>query len=147
MYVAAAGMNAGIIYASTNSGSTWSQLASAPAFNYKSIACDSTGQYVTAVVYPGQVYRSSNYGATWTAQNIVFKTTNDFGTFYLPGYLWDDDITTLTAGAIAGIVIGVIAFCGCIAAIIGILFFGLCAACQKQSILKEATAEVEMDKA
>jgi photosystem II stability/assembly factor-like uncharacterized protein len=146
MYIVATGQNAGVIYASTNSGSTWSQLASAPLFSYKSIACDSTGQYVTAVVYPGQVYRSSNYGATWTAQNIVFKTTNDFGSFVFPDAANDDDSSdSLSGGAIAGIVIAVIIFCGVVAGLIGYFYFGLCASNKDE--LRQPLSEVQFGKA
>ncbi len=135
-----------LVYASITSGSTWYKLTSAPVWNYKAIASDSTGQYLTLVAFSGPVLKSSDYGTTWTTQNIVFSTTNDFGIF---GWFWDDDIVeTLATGAIVGIVIGSCAFCCCIALLIGFCFFGLC---QKKSILQEEEkasqpVEIQMDK-
>ena len=35
--------------------------------NYHGISISSTGQYQTAVRYPGQIYRSINYGVNWAA--------------------------------------------------------------------------------
>lgn len=134
MYVASSEENAGVIYISTNDGSSWTLLANAPKLSYKSITCSLTGQNVTAVATSGPVIVSTNYGATWVRQNIQFSLTNDFGTLNNDDDD-DDNSTVLSDGAIAGIVIGVIAFCLCFVALVGYFFFGLC---QKKSILNES---------
>jgi|688.fasta_scaffold75736_4 hypothetical protein len=48
----------------TNNTQIWIQT-SAPSENWSSIASDSTGQYLAAVVNGGGIYTSSNYGQTW----------------------------------------------------------------------------------
>jgi hypothetical protein len=47
---------------------TWTQT-SAPNANWRSIACDSTGQYILSCVNGGGVYSSWDYGATWQLQD------------------------------------------------------------------------------
>jgi hypothetical protein len=148
MYIVSSGLNNGLILQSTSQGVSWNQLINAPKLNYKSIACDSTGQYVTATVFSGQIYSSSDYGVTWTAQNVAFKMYNDFGTYTT--WTFDNvdlNIPSLSAGAIAGIVLGVLAFVCCVAALIGVFCCGLCKACQKQDRLLKAPGIEFSDKA
>ena len=49
----------------TGFASTWTKTSAITA-NWQGISLSSTGQYQTAVVNGGFVYRSTNYGATWT---------------------------------------------------------------------------------
>ena len=90
----------GYIYNSTEYGKTWSRMAGSPLATWAQLACDSTGQYLTATVYDGQVYTSSNSGVTWAAQNIAVDTSNSN-----PSSSSSSD-SSLSGGAIAGIVIG-----------------------------------------
>ena len=47
-------------------GATWTTLTSISSYNLSGVACDSTGQYVVVSAFQDGVYRSSDYGVTWT---------------------------------------------------------------------------------
>jgi hypothetical protein len=61
------GYSEGLLFRSTNYGVTW-QSASAFGYWYK-VAISDDGQYMLAVEYYGRAYKSSDYGANWTAIN------------------------------------------------------------------------------
>lgn len=113
---------AGLIYVSYNYGKSWNNTGS-PSREWGRIACDSTGQYVTATVYQGQVYTSGDFGETWAAQNITVTPT-------VISYN-DDDATSdsLSGGAIAGIVVGSVALLVVIGLAIAVLVFGVTLPC------------------
>ena len=48
----------------SNYGNNW--IKSDTSIVFKNIAISSNGQYQTAVIYTGQIYRSINYGVNWT---------------------------------------------------------------------------------
>jgi len=75
-YVYATGVdtntNAQVLYKSSDHGSTWSHLTSLqinPLTTLNSIACDSTGQNVVIAAGYDGIYRSTNYGASWSVIN------------------------------------------------------------------------------
>ncbi len=113
MYVVS---STGLLYKSTNAGVSWSHIPSTTMWSYRAVASDSTGQYLTLVAMSGPVLKSSDYGSTWTTQNIIFSTTNDFGK-----YQYESASNYLSAGAVAGIVIAVLCGCGCIVGLIAYL--------------------------
>ena len=65
--VATAG--ADYIYTSTNSGATWTKRISAGFGSWQSVASDSTGANLAAVMLIS-IHTSTDYGATWTAQSV-----------------------------------------------------------------------------
>lgn len=68
------GYTEGLLFRSTNYGATW-QPASAFGYWYK-VAISDNGQYMLALEYYGRAYKSSDYGANWTAiNNFPFPTT------------------------------------------------------------------------
>ncbi len=142
--ISSGGIQNGSVYASTNYGSTWKQTYYGRPKTYTSIACDSTGQYVTIVAYSGQIFMSPNFGYSLIDQDTIFKSSNDFGSIYFPygNNNGNNNSNSLSGGAIAGIVIGVVALVCIIAGLIGYFYFGFC---QKQSILKQANVEIEME--
>jgi photosystem II stability/assembly factor-like uncharacterized protein len=91
---------------STNGGTTWNVSTASPTVTWSSVSCDSTGQYLTGTVMNGEVYVSSDYGMTWTSAGIVFTQTMHP---YNPD---SSSSSSLSDGAIAGIVIAAIVFCG-----------------------------------
>lgn len=50
-------------------GSEWVQTLEMTAYQWTSIASDSTGKYLAAVYFEGGIYTSSDYGITWMNQN------------------------------------------------------------------------------
>jgi photosystem II stability/assembly factor-like uncharacterized protein len=102
------------IFKSTNSGVTWTQLASttSPTFDYCSkILCDASGNvYVTT---RSGIHRSTNQGTTWTAITPSGLSTSRFsdmelsstgrlhvsaGVFSTSGYRYTDNPSTVAAG-------------------------------------------------
>jgi hypothetical protein len=61
----AAAMYNGLIYTSTNSGTTW-LTNNAPTEYWKSLASSADGTKLAAVAYNDQIYTSTNSGLTWT---------------------------------------------------------------------------------
>ena len=62
-----------VMYKTSNSGSSWSKVStfvSEPANNaLLSVSCNSTGQYVVVTAGLDGIYRSSDYGSTWSLIN------------------------------------------------------------------------------
>ncbi len=54
------------IYLSSDGGSTFSAANGLPSAAWGVVASSQTGQYLAAGAHPGNLYTSSNYGATWT---------------------------------------------------------------------------------
>jgi len=56
----------GLIYRSTDYGSSWALATTQPTFqSWQSVSISANGQYQTAVVFAGYIYRSADYGSTW----------------------------------------------------------------------------------
>jgi photosystem II stability/assembly factor-like uncharacterized protein len=60
----------GQIYASINSGLTWSALASGSR-DWSNICCSSDGVFVYATVNPGYIYKSTDIGVTWSQVTVA----------------------------------------------------------------------------
>jgi hypothetical protein len=122
LYVADGGgtgsvFSAGYIYISYNYGQTWNMTGS-PSKEWARLACDSTGQYVTATVDEGQVYTSSDFGVSWVAQNLTVTGT------VISDFSFDDDFgANLSGGAIAGIVIASVAVASMIGLVVAVFVF------------------------
>ena len=62
-----------VMYKTSNSGSSWSKVptfVSDPANNAMvSVSCNSTGQYVVVTAGTDGIYRSADYGSTWSLVN------------------------------------------------------------------------------
>ena len=56
----------GLIYTSTNSGSTWTPT-SAPSSMWEAIASSADGSHLAAVIYGGGIYTSTDGGVNWAA--------------------------------------------------------------------------------
>lgn len=65
MTIQAAVVKGGLIWLSTNSGSTWT-ASTAPTANWSSICCSGDGSKLAAVVNNGNIYTSADSGANWT---------------------------------------------------------------------------------
>ena len=73
--------SSGSIYKSADAGATWSTTSAPTATNWFSMCCDAYGQNVFAIVTNGSgassgVYKSSNYGSTWTQINSTARVWN-----------------------------------------------------------------------
>ena len=66
----AAAVNGGLIYLSTNSGTTWFN-PDVPSTNWSALAMSADGSELTAVVSGGLIYSSTNFGTTWVADNVT----------------------------------------------------------------------------
>jgi len=72
----------GYLYTSNNYGATWSQNASiSTTQTWKSVSVSANGQYQTAVNYGAtgtvnNIYRSKDYGVTWSSSIISYNTTS-----------------------------------------------------------------------
>ena len=72
----------GYLYTSDNYGATWSQNASiSTTQTWKSVSVSANGKYQTAVNYGGagivnNIYRSKDYGVTWTSSIISYNTVS-----------------------------------------------------------------------
>jgi hypothetical protein len=115
----------GYIYNSTDYGKTWQQTP-APLQRWGQIACDSSGQYITATVFAGQVYTSSDYGVAWVPQNISVANSG-------PSSSSD---SSLSGGAIAGIVIGTLIGVALIGVAVAVFVFGWTLPCWSTSSTK-----------
>jgi hypothetical protein len=62
--------SSGYILKSSDSGTTWTFLTGAGSRDWQDIAVSSDGTYVTAVPYDGQIYRSTDGGGFWYAEDI-----------------------------------------------------------------------------
>ena len=62
-------INGGFIYTSTDSGVTWSARMGDSSRSWYVVASSSNGAKLVATVNGGQIYTSTNYGATWTARD------------------------------------------------------------------------------
>jgi hypothetical protein len=60
-------MNGNVTISPDTIANIWTYALSNATRNWRSIALSSDGQYQTAVVNGGQIYRSIDYGVTWTA--------------------------------------------------------------------------------
>jgi len=61
-----------VMYISTDYGSSWNlvtSFTSNPYFEMNIVSCDSTGQYVVVTAGTDGIYRSANYGSTWSRIN------------------------------------------------------------------------------
>ena len=123
MYVVS---STGLFYSSSDTGTSWTHLANTPIWSYRSVASDSTGQYLTLVAMSGPVLKSSDYGSTWTTQNIVFSTTNDFGTYVYWYWLKKNGSVHISTAALIGILIAILCGCGCIVGLITLVILKLC---------------------
>jgi hypothetical protein len=65
----AAAVNGGLIYISTNSGTTWF-ATSAPSTNWSALVMSADGSQLTAAVNGGLIYSSTDSGASWVAANV-----------------------------------------------------------------------------
>ena len=59
---------AGDLYASSDSGATWTKLTAAGSRKWSSLASSSDGSKLVAAVAGGKIYTSADSGATWTAR-------------------------------------------------------------------------------
>ena len=91
----------GVIYLSSDYGSTWT-LSSAPTLTWYAACSSSSGQYLYAAAYDDGIYYSSDYGAEWLKSNApakgwrnlaceetgsyVFGTAGDEGIYYSSNY-------------------------------------------------------------
>lgn len=67
----------GQAYISTDSGLKWSAVPDLPTASWSFTTCSSTGQYMTAAIYGGEIYYSTNYGLNWVKSNAI--SDNWFG--------------------------------------------------------------------
>jgi hypothetical protein len=105
----------GFIYFSNDHGKTWQQTGS-PQESWAQLACDSSGQNVTATVFTGYVYTSSDYGATWIPHDITLISPS-------PNVPSTSNSSSLLGGAIAGIVIGTFAGVALIGVVVAVYVF------------------------
>jgi len=75
------GWDYGVIRTSTDYGNSWSDLPSFSPYEVRSISCDWSGRYVVAAVGLDGIYRSTDYGATWTKTNAPSDTVNEDNTY------------------------------------------------------------------
>jgi len=72
----AAIVNYGLLYSSTDFGSSWNSLPnSLPLYtymNWTSITSSITGQYIYASTIIGEIYKSENYGQTWNKSVVTY---------------------------------------------------------------------------
>ncbi len=115
---------AGPIYMSVDYGATF-KLTGSPLAEWSKLACDSTGQFVTATASAGQLYITSNGGMTWIPQNITVVSPyfNDDTSSS------SDSSNSLSDGAIAGIVIASIIGIALIVALPTLFWLGLLPCC------------------
>ena len=66
------GGSSGSIYASSDSGATWRQLAGAPAGSWAAIASSADGSQLAAAVYGGKIYVSSQSSTTTGPTGYLF---------------------------------------------------------------------------
>lgn len=77
------GYSEGTLFRSTNYGVTW-QLVGQLGY-WSKVAISDNGQYMLAVEYYGRAYKSSDYGANWTAiNNFPFPTSQPCPPTILP---------------------------------------------------------------
>ncbi len=114
---------AGNIYMSTDFGATF-QVTGSPLAEWSQLACDSTGQYVTATADAGQVYTTSNSGMTWIPQNITVVSP-----LVSPTSDSSSSSDSLSGGAVAGIVIGTLVGVSLIGVAVAVFVFGVALPC------------------
>lgn len=67
------------VYRSTNYGATFTELSNSPDYQQTGInciTCDSTGQYLYAGAYDGNIYVSSNAGVDWATRTMPDFVSN-----------------------------------------------------------------------
>lgn len=62
--------NIGVIYTSTNSGTTWTSN-NAPNATWNCVASSADGTHLAATVYLGGIYTSTNAGGNWTQSSAI----------------------------------------------------------------------------
>ena len=81
----------GCIYASTDSGVTWSSatsgLGTCSTQLWRGITSDSTGQYVVAGLDNGHIFTSNDYGVTWTSRTPTALAWSNIATSSSGQYL------------------------------------------------------------
>lgn len=80
-YVVASGNSSesSSIYTSSDYGANFIAIGAIAVGKYvQELACDSTGQYVVAAMGNGGIYRSTNYGATWTQTNADITNNQSY---------------------------------------------------------------------
>jgi len=112
-YVTIAG--AGSIYSSTDFGASWAPLSGATLQNYRQIATDATGRYITAAVSSagsGNLQVSSNYGVTFTpitstgVLNFDSVSMSSTGRYQLAGVFYGSLYRSIDAGVTWTVVAG-----------------------------------------
>ena len=70
---------AGLIYKSTDNGTTFTQITPVAYNNATSICCDSTGaNQATSSLYDAEVFLSNDFGETWTQTKEVIPTSGAY---------------------------------------------------------------------
>ena len=68
------------VYASADTGATWSQLTDpSSGATLGGISCDSTGQYVVVTAGTAGIFRSTDYGVTWTVTSAPLTASQSYG--------------------------------------------------------------------
>ena len=68
------------VYASADTGATWSQLTDpSSGATFGGVTSDSTGQYVAVSAGTAGIFRSTDYGVTWTVTSAPLTASQSYG--------------------------------------------------------------------